>query len=184
MHLSDFNIQPSEGTYRFMTGIPLAEAQKDTFNLSSVIHKSLDEHNMRLKEAELSGKQEIDDDNIAEDEDDEKEDQGTSSTGETYAQPEGDEDRVLKNTRPARDADGLLSLEEVQEVYKQYSNNMWSIYGRHYGSISEESGNWFGEREGSKTEPVEDELRIQRIQEGYYEPAWTSGASFPLTSTI
>lgn len=177
---ADFNIQPSEGTYRFMTGVPLSEAQKDTFNLSSVIHKSLDEHNMRVREAERLGRQDIEDDDIAEDEDDEKQDQGTNSTGETYAQPEGDEDRVLKNTRPARDTDGLLSLEEVQEVYKKYSNNMWSVYGRYYGSIPEETGNWFGEREGPKNEQVDDRLRTQRIQEGYYEPAWTSGGSLKI----
>lgn len=171
----DFNIQPSEGTYRFMTGLPLSEAQKDTFQLSSVIHKSLDEHNLKLREAEKLGQQEVEDDDIAEDEDDDKDDKGTSTTGETYAQPEGDEDRVLKNTRPARETDGLLSLEEIQKVYSKHTHGMWSVYGRHYGSIVDETGNWFGERDGPKTEQVDEETRLQRIREGYYEPAWTSG---------
>lgn len=175
---SDFNIQPSEGTYRFMTGVPLSEAQKDTFNISSVIHKSLDENNLKLLEAARLGQQEIEDDDIAEDEDDDKDDKGPSSTGETYAQPEGDEDRVLKNTRPARDLDGLLSLDEVRKVYEKYSNKMWSVYGRHYGSIQDETGNWFGEREGPQDIKVDNETRLQRIREGYYEPAWTSGAFF------
>ena len=158
-----------------MTRVPRSDTQKDTIQLSSVVHKSLDEHNLRLQEAEKLGQAEIEDDEIAEDEDDEKDDKNASSTGETYAQPEGDEDRVLKNTRPARDTDGLLSLDEMQSIYEKYSNNMWSVYGRYYGSIEDENGNWFGEREGPKTETIDEETRIQRVREGYYEPAWTSG---------
>lgn len=167
-----------------MTGAPLTDAQKETFELSAVIHKSWDEHLIKLQEAERLGAQEVEDEDIAEDEDDEKDDRGASSTGETYAQPEGDEDRVLKNTRPARESDGLLSLDEMQAVYEKYRNNMWSVYGSNYGSIEDETGNWFGERDGPRKLKVDESTRNQRIREGYYEPAWTSGALSHNTSSV
>lgn len=159
-----------------MTGAELSDVQKDTIQLSAVVHKSLDEHNLKLAEAERLGQQEVEDEGVEEDEDDDKDDKGSNATGETYAQPEGDEDRVLKNTRPARDTDGLLSLKEMEEIYLKYRSNLWSVYGRYYGTLQGQTGNWFGERDVPSKLEIDEETRLRRIGEGYYEPAWTSGA--------
>jgi RNA exonuclease NGL2 len=177
----DFNIQPSEGTYRLMTGAPLSAAKEDALQLSTVVHKTLDDYNYKLREAERLGQESLDDQG-GEDEDDEDKDDSagdTNPTGEVYAQPEGDEDRVLKNTRPARDSDGLLSLDEMKSVYEKHRNNMWSLYGHYCGTIKGEAGNWFGERDGPKEEVVDDNTREERINQGYYEPAWTNGMCSP-----
>lgn len=178
----DFNIQPSEGTYRLMTGASLSDAQIDAFNNSSVVHKTLDEYHVRQRQAQAAGNGENGEDA---DEDMDEDEEGENkkgkqnkevATGETYAQPEGDEDRVLKNTRPARESDDLLSLDEIKAVYNKYRQNMWSIYGRYYGLLDSEKGNVFGERSAASDlrANFDDATRLQHVQEGYFEPAWTN----------
>lgn len=177
---ADFNIQPSEGSYRLLTGAALSAEQEDALALSSVVHRSWDEHRAHL--AASGSTEDADDQDIKEDDDNEPSSSSAPAAegGEIYAQPEGDEDRVLKNTRPARPEDGLLSLSELKSMYKTYGKGSWSVYGRNYGRIEAESGNWFGEREGKPAGPPDSDAREQeqRLTPGYYEPAWTNGKFF------
>ena len=168
--ISDFNIQPSEGSYRLLTGAALSAEQEEDIRLSAVVHANLDEHKRRLAEAARCGA------GGAEDEADVKEDDdGEQPAGEEYAQPEGDEDRVLKNTRPARESDGLLSVQELGDLYQSsVHGSIESAYGSKYGRLQDETGNWYGERAGKPDQTPPQTEREKRIGEGYYEPAWTN----------
>lgn len=167
----DFNIQPSEAAYSLLTGAELTDDQKDALQLSTVVHSSLDKYLRDRAEAARTGGE------VAEGDDKEDDDEGSGPAGEEYAQPEGDEDRVLKNTRPARESDGLLSLGELQSAYQPFQGKLVSIYGQNARVLGSQSGGFYGERDGAP-----DSLRSEgdmnvRIQRGYYEPAYTNGGS-------
>lgn len=140
------------------------------------MHRSLDDHKARL----AAGGSSADDHDLKEDDEHEGPATAESGTGEIYAQPEGDEDRVLKNTRPARSEDGLLTLDELKSMYIKYGKGAYSVYGQNLGRIADQSGNWYGEREGKPAHTPASDQQEQRIREGYYEPAWTNGAGRPL----
>jgi len=165
----DFNIQPSEGSYRLLTGASLVKEQEDSLSLSTVVHRSLDEHKSRLASAAESDQ--AGDHDIKEDDENDSSTPTENGTGEVYAQPDGDEDRVLKNTRPARPEDGLMSLDELKSVYEKYGKGAFSVYGHNYGRLEKETGNWYGERDGKPATALESSTKQQRVLEGYYEPA-------------
>lgn len=160
-----------------LTGAALSSEQEDNLRFSTVVHRSLDEYKARVAAAAQNGQTaDQDDHDLKEDDDNDTSSPPDSNpTGEVYAQPEGDEDRVLKNTRAARPEDGLLSIDELKAMYDRYGRGAYSVYGMNYGRLEQETGNWYGEREGKPTSPPSREGLEQRIQEGYYEPAWTNG---------
>ena len=161
-----------------LTGAPLSSEQEDNLRFSTVVHRSLDEYKARLAASAKDGHSaDQDDHDLKEDDDNNTAPPSESNpTGEVYAQPDGDEDRVLKNTRPAKPEDGLLSIDELKAMYARYGKGAYSLYGTNYGRLERETGNWYGEREGK---PPSREGLEQRIQEGYYEPAWTNGEPDP-----
>ena len=163
-----------------MTGAALSAEQEENLRLSAVVHANLDEHRRRLAEAARSGAG-----GAADDEADVKEDDdGEQPAGEEYAQPEGDEDRVLKNTRPARESDGLLSVQELGDLYQSsVHGSIESAYGSNYGRLQDETGNWYGERAGKPDQAPLEAEREKRIHEGYYEPAWTNSELGHLLTT-
>lgn len=154
-----------------MTGAKLTSEQEELIKLSSVVHSSWDEHRRKLARAATNenGQQE-DDDGGDEDEDD---DNGKdAAAGEEYAQPEGDEDRVLKNTRAARAEDGLLSLDELKAIYQPFADRLTSVYGAYSASVESEEGNRFGERAEESLGFSQEES--EKTKQGYYEPAYTN----------
>jgi len=160
-----------------LTGAALSSEQEDNLRFSTVVHRSLDEYKARLAASAQNGQaNDQDDHDLQEDDDNDTASPSDGiATGEVYAQPEGDEDRVLKNTRPARPEDGLLSINELKAMYAEYGKGAYSVYGRNYGRLERETGNWYGEREGKPASLPSREGLEQRIKEGYYEPAWTNG---------
>ena len=179
---SDFNVQPSEVTYRLMTGAKLSEEQIEALKLSTVVHASCDEaRRNEAKETDETGNSDGFLQSIS--------GEGGNEEGEKkikeeeYAQPEGDDDKILKSTRPARPSDELLSLKELQAAYHPWNGGkILSVYGIHYGRLKSEAGNFFGERmlptiQGKGAIVPADDGKDPRIGEGYFEPAYTNGVS-------
>lgn len=153
-----------------MTGAALSAEQEENLRLSAVVHANLDEHKRRIAEAARSGAGAADEEADVKEDDD-----GEQPAGEEYAQPEGDEDRVLKNTRPARESDGLLSVEELRDMYRSSARGtIESAYGSNYQRLQDETGNWYGERAGKPDQASPEAEREKLTREGYYEPAWTN----------
>ena len=151
---------------------------------STVVHRSVDDRRRREAEKALhtdaGGQNESADASrtvTAENSDNEE----SGANDAQYAQPEGDEDRVLKNTRPAVPDDALMSKSALEELYARWRGRLHSAYGRHSHKLSNENGNFFGQRVTPRSpnenphqcvdlqNPSEDLLR-----QGYFEPAYTN----------
>lgn len=94
-------------------------------------------------------------------------------TGETYTTFEGDEDRVFKDVRPARESDGLFDFQELQEIsgFRTWS----SLYGNWGGQMSGEENNRFEDRpEFDRQLKAQSSLVEDRLRSGQHEPMWTN----------
>jgi hypothetical protein len=170
---TDFNIQPSEPAYRLLTGAPLESAQKEMLALSTVVHSSVD------KLSEIGGSEKIEEEN----------------EGEVGKDP----DRHLTGCRLARPEDGLLSPDELGDLFAAPpgGEKPHSVYGESYGLIESEKGNFYGERAGGmhlvdetggtkeEDEPSasnassESASWEEKVLTGYYEPKWSKCHSTP-----
>lgn len=175
----DFNTQPSEATYRFLTGYPLSARQERELKRSMVIHESVDKLN-RLGEAtpkdenqvpgSTRSKEEGEDEDIADGE------EGEEGEGEpaVLVDEEGHASRVMKGVREAKREDGLLTVPELISLFSLESSSStrtsaseptrptWkSAYGLSHGVFENERTKWFGERRvGMWMVPMKD-LEVQ-----------------------
>lgn len=151
---------------------------------STVVHRSVDDR--RRREAEKALRSDADGQNESADasrtvtaENSDNEESQTSDV--QYAQPEGDEDRVLKHTRPATLDDALLSRAELEELYGPWRGRLHSVYGRRSHKLSNENGNFFGQRVAAAllNENPHQDVDMQNpsedlLRQGYFEPAYTN----------
>jgi len=147
----DFNDQPHSATYKLMTGEALTAHNCEELQISSVVHKSVDEAR------EKRGTDDAEDEGEEEEEEEEEEEQ----------ESEEKDDQMIKNCRRALPEDGLLSLGELIQLHdlsqprpqsssshdddsQQYIGHkpnagLTSAYGANYGLLEEsQEGNFFG----------------------------------------
>lgn len=177
----DYNSQPQEITYRLLLGVPLTAGDYADLMRSTVIHQSVDLlHDPNWtpppqSEAQLNAKHH------------------SVRSGQTITADEDDEDKVIKNCRAATTADGLASLEELQQLYAAATETgpIRSAYGEIGGRFASEEGKWYvdrlGEAQGAN-DPVLDAERLaqaikarkesgsmeERVRRGDFEPMWTN----------
>lgn len=192
----DMNDQPHSATYHLLTGQALSQHCTDELQQSTVVHKSIDDrlqqqdyksgfapgttHNAQdvpkkvgaveavVQDSEQANNEEADVDEDADDVESHEEEEG------------GADDQMLKNCRPATAEDGLLSIEELQQLHDlsrdrpsmqptsqvpsaTVSLALRSCYGLHYDSVSDpsEQSNMFGS--------------AQRGRERWDDANWTPG---------
>lgn len=156
-----------------MTGCELSKDQEEELRLSTVVHRSVDDK--ELKDAALARASDSHDKSQAVNAENTDNEDESPANANRYAQPDGDEDRVLKNTRPATVKDGLLNVEELSDLYRPWKGRLYSLYGRNAFRLSNEVGNFHGQRDKEVvhcpdlTNPDEELLR-----RGYFEPAYTN----------
>ncbi|CAO1636016.1 unnamed protein product [Sympodiomycopsis kandeliae] len=124
----DFNDQPHSASYRLLTGMGLDDHTREEIQHSRVVHQSVDDREKRRQEGLVHSQQTNDtvagavatdqaattpeslEQSNANDEDVEEE--GDDEEGEG-----GYDDQMLKNCRPAKQCDGLLSIEEISALF-------------------------------------------------------------------
>ncbi|GAA5922704.1 uncharacterized protein JCM15063_003398 [Sporobolomyces koalae] len=167
----DFNTQPCELTYRLLLGSPLDPAQVAEFNHSACVHQSVDKFYDPTYEPPQPAVPEA------------KEGDGAQSEQE-------DPDKVIKNTRPATDDDGLADIEQIKQLYgyKEGGSGIRSAYGENYGLVKDERSKWYCSRapevqNGNDPEPkptaaeqAERERGTweERVARGDFEPIYTN----------
>ncbi|KAL0072060.1 RNA exonuclease ngl2 [Marasmius tenuissimus] len=141
----DFNFTPDDAAYSFAVGDPLSAPQKELLDVSRVVHTTID--------PSFS-------------------DGGAQKEDENEETAAPDPDRVIVNARPAQPSDGLLSSQELEELFTKAGPPLRSMYDLglrlHKETRSPPSGDGakfvtFGERTG-----------LQPHRRGYHEPQWTS----------
>lgn len=143
----DFNLTPEDPGYSLLVGDPIIPSQEELLALSRVVHTSIDPDGIPAAES-----------NEAKNEEDDGAEQ--------------DPDRFIMDARTATPADGLLSTEELVEMFGKLGvANPESSYDKGL-EIAKASGNpdiqTFGDRVTS----------IASTRQGKHEPEWTSYTHF------
>lgn len=127
----DFNTQPCELTYRLLLGSRLDPTQIDEFNHSACVHHSVDKFYDPSYEPPTPAEPEAK--------------EGDEATTQKKDEEEQDPDKVIKNTRPAREEDGLADIEKIKRLYgyKKGGSGIRSAYGENYGLIEAEKDKWY-----------------------------------------
>lgn len=143
----DFNIQPSEACYRFLTDTPLSPSQKTSLQDSRIVHSTVDKRN------------------------------GTHRGDSAYVTMQGDEDRVFTNVRPAEEADGLLDEGDLEELhrskrplvslYGRWGAKMQGQDGNYFKDRPRAEG---------QPPAVDGEDEEIRVRQGAFEPMWSASA--------
>ncbi|GAA5997232.1 uncharacterized protein JCM10292_000115 [Rhodotorula paludigena] len=135
----DLNTQPRELTYRLLTGAPIPPDLVDDFERSRCVHFSVDKLHDPSFEPPAPPEPE-------------------AKEGEDVASDDLSQhpDRVIKNTRPATDEDGLATLEQLQLLFRHPSSpspsspfstrRIRSAYGESYGLVPSERTKWYSSR--------------------------------------
>lgn len=137
---TDFNFQPDDAAYSLLVGDALTPSQTASLDFYRVIHVSLDPSIPVTVPGAAA-----------------EEDEGAQSD-------ESDSDNVIKNTRRAQAADGLLSDDELRALFDRPVRPV-SAYDRglrHVDAASIENLT-FGSR-----------VQIPDSRHGAFEPVWTS----------
>lgn len=136
---TDLNTQPRELTYRLLTGAPIPPDLVDDFERSRCVHFSVDKLHDPSFEPPAPPEPE-------------------AKEGEDVASDDLSQhpDRVIKNTRPATDEDGLATLEQLQALFHHPSSpspsslsstrRIRSAYGESYGLVPSERTKWYSSR--------------------------------------
>ncbi|KAK4702668.1 RNA exonuclease NGL2, partial [Phenoliferia sp. Uapishka_3] len=160
----DLNTQPCESTYRLIMGLPLTDAQEEELDRSTVVHESVDK---------LHDKAHVSTPKVEWKEGDPpKESLHTS--------------KVIRNSRPGEEADGLVGLAALRELFAQ-SQGIRSAYGEAFGKIPSEERSWYSDRSpevGIPSGPTEEDPEIvrkrkdgtweERVRRGDFEPKWSN----------
>ncbi|RPD64967.1 Endonuclease/exonuclease/phosphatase [Lentinus tigrinus ALCF2SS1-6] len=136
----DFNFQPDDPAYSLLAGEPLLPEQKARLEASRVVHATIDP-SIAVEGAAQA----------------EEEEEGAESG-------ENDPDRIIVNARAAQPSDGLMTDDELEQLYRQ-SGTPTSVYDAGQRTIPgiSESGLTFG---GKGTIPSN--------RRGSFEPCYTS----------
>ncbi|GAA5895854.1 hypothetical protein JCM5296_006684 [Sporobolomyces johnsonii] len=176
----DFNTQPEELTYRLLLGAPLPSHLISDLERSTCVHQSVDKLHDPSYEPPAPPEPEA------------KEGDEAAATASS-ADPSQDPDKVIKNSRPAAEADGLASLEQLKKLYGYQEgagsgSGIRSAYGEAYGLVKGEEDKWYCARSpevqtasGSKVLPTEKEKEErsrgtweERVRRGDFEPIYTN----------
>lgn len=140
----DFNIQPSEAAYRFLTDTPLSAFQQTALLESRIVHASVDKLN------------------------------GTHRGDDAYITMQGDEDRVFTNVRTATEDDNLLTEDELRKLYRpgprltsvygRWGNAMEGQEGNFFKDRPTKDG---------QAKAIDGSDEEARIRQGAYEPMWS-----------
>ncbi|SCV68498.1 BQ2448_619 [Microbotryum intermedium] len=156
----DLNTQPKEITYALLKRVPLTAEQTHDFEASCVIHQSVDKMYDPLYEPV----------------------QVVQEAGE--GEEAQDPDKVIKNSRVANEADGLLSLDEFKHLYATLPH-VRSAYGELHGLFPEEQAQWYVERppgvessQGWKI--IEDRSVVEKRRQGSWDERVTRGDFEPM----
>ncbi|SGY34300.1 BQ5605_C002g01608 [Microbotryum silenes-dioicae] len=157
----DLNTQPNEITYALLKRVPLTPSQTHAFEASCVIHQSVDKIYNPSYETMNDVKE------VAE--------------GEEATE---DPDKVIKNSRAANEADGLVSLDEFKPLYESLPH-VRSAYGEIHGLFTEEQAQWYVERppdvessQGWKI--IEDPRAVEQRRQGSWEERVARGDFEPM----
>ncbi|KAL8292268.1 hypothetical protein RQP46_001734 [Phenoliferia psychrophenolica] len=168
----DLNTQPRESTYRLVMGLPLTEAQIGDIARSTVVHQSVDKLHDKGYVAP-------------------PEDEAAKRKADAQGIHDGNlsqhPDRIITSARPGEDADGLIDLDALKELYGEVSG-IRSAYGEAYGTIPSEEGRWYVDRppevaSGSGWAVPEDPEVVKKrkqgtreecIRRGDFEPKWSN----------
>ncbi|KAI0756607.1 Endonuclease/exonuclease/phosphatase [Daedaleopsis nitida] len=136
----DFNFQPDDPAYSLLVGDPLLPAQKASLAASRVVHATID------PSIAVDGAAKA-----------EEEEEGAEAG-------ENDPDRIIVNARAAQPSDGLLTDDELEQLFRQ-SGAPTSAYdaGQRQVPGTSESGLTFGSR-----------ISVPVGRRGAFEPAYTS----------
>ncbi|KAL7409135.1 Endonuclease/exonuclease/phosphatase [Mrakia frigida] len=158
----DFNSQPIEPSYSLLTSTPPTASQLSNLVNSAQIHKSTVHICSHVPSPPQGIPEFIPPDAVAptvpEDDDDE---------GEGEGEGEGGGEGMKDTTRPTEE-DGILSFEELKELYAVGGGEVKSLYDEAWrmGEREKEEGRTFGGRlEGEG---------LERDGKGWGEPNWTS----------
>ncbi|KAG9104194.1 hypothetical protein FRC06_004619 [Ceratobasidium sp. 370] len=152
----DFNFQPDEAAYALLRGVPLTPDQYTQLDSSRVIHVSLDPTVPRTPRTGTNA-----------DDDDEAAGSGAAVRTDLNNGDEEDEPVVptrIKDSRPAEPKDGLLSNEEMVELFK-VGGETRSAYDEILGRCAESTG------EADNVLAARDP--VMQGRKGGYEPMWT-----------
>ncbi|KAG9100295.1 hypothetical protein FRC07_010424 [Ceratobasidium sp. 392] len=152
----DFNFQPDEAAYALLRGAPLTPEQYEQLNSSRVIHVSLDP---TVPRTPRTGTDADDDDEAA----------GAGAAVRTdLKKGDGEDEPVvptkIKDSRPAEAKDGLLSNEEMVDLFK-LGGETRSAYDEILGRSAESMG------EADNVLVARDPAMLGR--KGEHEPMWT-----------
>jgi len=134
----DFNCSPTEGCYSLLTSGCLLREQEEAVELSRVVHKSRDPT---------------------------VDQRSASPHDETSIQPDHeavDPDRIIVNARRCEDKDGLLTIDEMQQIFKPLSR-LRSAYAEGNEALSIDKSLLFGSR-----------CDKAMSKNACFEPIWTS----------
>ncbi|GAA5950624.1 hypothetical protein JCM21900_002530 [Sporobolomyces salmonicolor] len=175
----DFNTQPEELTYRLLLGAPLPSHLISDLERSTCVHQSVDKLHDPSYEPPMPPEPEAK--------------EGDEATATVKADPSQDPDKVIKNSRPAMEVDGLATLEQLKKLYGYQEGagsglGIRSAYGEAYGLVKGEEDKWYCARSpevqtanGSKVLPTEKEKEErsrgtweERFRRGDFEPIYTN----------
>lgn len=150
----DFNFSPDDAAYSLLVGEPLLPAQVDALSFSRVVHFTIDPSVPRTDKKAAK---------------DEEEDGGEPQEGKDEGESEEqDPDRTIVNTRQAGPQDGLLSDDELVQLFNRAPRPI-SAYDeglRDYAGVKDTSIDLKEVTFGGRVE-----LGDRR---GAFEPIWTS----------
>ena len=135
--IPDFNFSPDDPAYSLLVGNPLSIEQKDRLNTSRVVHVSIDPTVPTTTETE-------------------------PEEGE-----KADPDRVIRNSRVANSADGLLSDSELLDLFPHSLRSAYDGGQRTARLMSLDGVMTFSDRMT---------FAVERL--GAHEPMWTSYTHF------
>ncbi|WWC58882.1 uncharacterized protein I303_101427 [Kwoniella dejecticola CBS 10117] len=163
----DLNTQPSEATYQLLISPhnPLPQAMVDEITSSRIVHDSVTKISPSSELPQSSSSNAATGSNTpAAREDDEGEGEGEGG-GEGEGELPDNNERSIANTRPPRDDDGILSVEELVSAMRDISPQKGAKSA--YGNTDWSDGQTFGNRGGFE------HIQGQGEVVGRGEPAYT-----------
>jgi RNA exonuclease NGL2 len=159
IHQTDFNSEPAGPTYSLMVGYTLSPSLSKEIQDSRMVHVSIDPSVASATPSSTPPTKE--------------DDESSSLTSTSTPKPSGpnveaeeDPDKVNKNVRRALPSDGLLTDEELYEMFKV--GNIRSLYDEGSGNLGPNLGvPTFGER-----------VEMEDGRTGKWEPKYTSFTHF------